>query len=68
MSTARNTRTDGWFKSSYSGDPNGECVEANYQTAVPVVVRDSKQNGAVTQPILSFSADAWSAFTGHVGS
>ncbi|MEV7174688.1 DUF397 domain-containing protein [Streptomyces sp. NPDC093224] len=38
MSTTPN---DGWFKSSYSGDRNGNCVEAKAQPAA-VHIRDSK--------------------------
>ncbi|MFE5771391.1 DUF397 domain-containing protein [Streptomyces sp. NPDC056485] len=62
MSTTPN---DGWFKSSYSGDANGNCLEANPQPAA-VYVRDSKQ---LDEPagcdVLSFSPAVWSAFTTH---
>ncbi|MCX5174279.1 DUF397 domain-containing protein [Streptomyces virginiae] len=63
MSTTPNT---GWFKSSYSGDPNGNCVEACYTASQPVNVRDSKQlNEPGGYTVLSFSQAAWSAFTTH---
>ncbi|MGW3658610.1 DUF397 domain-containing protein [Streptomyces sp. NPDC005151] len=54
----------GWFKSSYSGGGQGECLEvAGGYAAVPV--RDSKTpNG----PALVFSADGWSSFVGAVKS
>ncbi|MFF8985495.1 DUF397 domain-containing protein [Streptomyces globisporus] len=48
----------GWFKSSYSGGGNGECLEvARGQATVPV--RDSK---AADGPAVVFSADGWSSF------
>jgi hypothetical protein len=48
-----------WFKSSYSGNNGGECVEVAF---VPqhVGVRDSKQHGR--GPVLLFTRDEWSAF------
>ncbi|MEW1639829.1 DUF397 domain-containing protein [Streptomyces sp. NPDC093801] len=54
------------FKSPYSGNPSGECVEARYQADKPVSVRDSKQLGeAGGQPVLSFTQAAWYTFTVH---
>ncbi|WP_404950066.1 DUF397 domain-containing protein [Streptomyces sp. ARC12] len=48
----------GWFKSSYSGGGNGECLEvARGHATVPV--RDSK---AAHGPAVVFSADGWSSF------
>ncbi|MFF8829680.1 DUF397 domain-containing protein [Streptomyces sp. NPDC015131] len=48
----------GWYKSSYSGGNQGECLEvARGYDGVPV--RDSK---AVTGPALVFSVDGWSVF------
>ncbi|WP_328938473.1 DUF397 domain-containing protein [Streptomyces tauricus] len=52
----------GWFKSSYSGGDQGECLEVA-QGHVGVPVRDSK---AVSGPALVFSAGGWSAFVGAV--
>ncbi|MEV8404669.1 DUF397 domain-containing protein [Streptomyces niveus] len=51
-----------WFKSSYSGDEGGNCVEvAAHPTAVHV--RDSK----VTEgPVLTLTPAAWSAFTSDI--
>ncbi|MFD7708085.1 DUF397 domain-containing protein [Streptomyces sp. NPDC059786] len=47
-----------WFKSSYSGANETECVET---AAVEngVLIRDSKRPKG---PLLSFSATAWTAF------
>ncbi|MFF5442499.1 DUF397 domain-containing protein [Streptomyces achromogenes] len=48
----------GWYKSSYSGGDQGECLEvARGHAHVPV--RDSK---AVTGPALLFSANSWASF------
>ncbi|MCY0940183.1 MULTISPECIES: DUF397 domain-containing protein [Streptomyces] len=60
MSTTPN---DGWFKSSYSGDPNGNCVEAHPQPGA-VHIRDSKRVGEPQHDVLGFSTKAWAAFTG----
>jgi hypothetical protein len=49
---------DGWFKSSYSGAGNTECVEAAF-TANCIVVRDSK---ATKSPVLCFSKRTWTDF------
>ncbi|WP_405646273.1 DUF397 domain-containing protein [Streptomyces sp. NBC_00019] len=47
-----------WFKSSYSGDEGGACVEiATQPTAVHV--RDSKNPSG---PQLAVAPDAWAAF------
>ncbi|GAA3826251.1 DUF397 domain-containing protein [Streptomyces chiangmaiensis] len=49
-----------WFKSSYSGDSSGDCVEvALGPTAVHV--RDSKNT---TGPRLALSPAVWSEFLG----
>ncbi|SCF84547.1 DUF397 domain-containing protein [Streptomyces sp. Ncost-T10-10d] len=52
----------GWFKSSYSGGGQGECLEvtAGYDT---VPIRDSKTPSG---PALVFSADGWSSFVSAV--
>lgn len=48
-----------WFKSSYSGDEGGACVEvATHPTAIHI--RDSKNP---TGPHLTVTPDAWAAFT-----
>ncbi|OKJ99514.1 hypothetical protein AMK26_26120 [Streptomyces sp. CB03234] len=47
-----------WFKSSYSGDQGGDCVEVALSPRT-VHVRDSKD---VTRPALALSPAAWSAF------
>lgn len=52
----------GWFKSSYSGGNQGECLEvARGHATIPV--RDSK---ATTGPAVLFSADGWRSFIGAV--
>jgi hypothetical protein len=47
-----------WRKSSYSGDNGGECIEV--ATAEAVLVRDTADRDG---PVLTFTADAWRAFT-----
>ncbi|MFJ9374142.1 DUF397 domain-containing protein [Streptomyces sp. NPDC101455] len=48
----------GWYKSSYSGGDQGDCLEvARGYASVPV--RDSK---TVTGPALVFSTSGWTAF------
>jgi hypothetical protein len=48
----------GWYKSSYSGGNQGECLEvASGYGDVPV--RDSK---AAQGPAVRFTADGWSSF------
>ncbi|RNG23112.1 DUF397 domain-containing protein [Streptomyces botrytidirepellens] len=48
----------GWFKSSYSGAGNTECVEAAFRPG-SAAVRDSKNLGG---PTLSFPEEAWTKF------
>lgn len=52
----------GWFKSSYSGGSNGDCLEvaAGY---IAVPIRDSK---APTGPAVIFSLAGWSSFVAAV--
>lgn len=47
-----------WFKSSYSGDQGGNCVEV---ATCPhtIYVRDSKD---LTVPALAVSPDSWASF------
>ncbi|MFC9507255.1 DUF397 domain-containing protein [Streptomyces sp. NPDC057002] len=48
----------GWYKSSYSGGDQGECLEVvGGHTTVPV--RDSKNTPG---PTLTFSPTGWTAF------
>ncbi|MGD0067316.1 MAG: DUF397 domain-containing protein [Streptosporangiaceae bacterium] len=51
-----------WRKSSYSGQPDGNCIEVADDDS-RVVVRDSKN---CTGPTLRFSADVWKAFADQV--
>ncbi|GAA0270182.1 DUF397 domain-containing protein [Streptomyces polychromogenes] len=64
MSTTNGRAHGEWFKSSYSGNPNGECVEACPQPAA-IYIRDSKRLDELDCPVLSFSPAAWSTFTAH---
>jgi hypothetical protein len=50
-----------WFKSSYSDDEGGDCVEV--ALAVGIRVRDSKNP---TGPELHVPAPAWKAFVSAV--
>ncbi|MFJ3667665.1 DUF397 domain-containing protein [Streptomyces sp. NPDC090106] len=50
-----------WFKSSYSDNEGGDCVEVAFATAIHV--RDSK---LPTGPELHIPAPAWSAFIAAV--
>ena len=60
----RQGATDTWTNSSYSTG-NGACVEIKSPVVAAMAVRDSK----VPQgPILSFPAEAWSAFVASVKS
>ncbi|MCF3135032.1 DUF397 domain-containing protein [Streptomyces olivochromogenes] len=52
----------GWYKSSYSGGNQGECLEvARGHAGVPV--RDSKAGAG---PALILSADGWASFVAAV--
>lgn len=55
-----------WYKSSYSNDTGGACIEV--AVAALVHVRDSKQNGGHEQQILRVRAAAWTAFVQTVRS
>ncbi|MFF5305815.1 DUF397 domain-containing protein [Streptomyces sp. NPDC013161] len=50
-----------WFKSSYSDDEGGECVEVAFATTIQV--RDSK---VPSGPELALPAPAWTAFLSGV--
>jgi uncharacterized protein DUF397 len=51
-----------WRKSSYSGSNGGECVEVASVTE-SVMVRDTTDR---TGPVLTFTVDAWRAFTATI--
>lgn len=51
-----------WFKSSYSGGNETECVECA-RTGSVTLVRDSKQPDG---PVITISPDAWRVFVGAV--
>ena len=57
MSRKNDTGT-GWFKSSYSGATDDNCVECNF-TPGGIGVRDSKRSSAEE---LHFSSAAWKGF------
>lgn len=48
-----------WFKSTFSGGGNGNCVEVAFGDG-HVGMRDSKQRGA--GPVLIFTAPEWASF------
>ncbi|WEV27701.1 DUF397 domain-containing protein [Streptomyces sp. 71268] len=48
-----------WFKSSYSGNNGGDCVEVGAGVPSVVPVRDSKDPHG---PALTFEPAAWNAF------
>ncbi|MCT2280452.1 DUF397 domain-containing protein [Micromonospora chalcea] len=48
-----------WRKSTRSGDNGGDCVEVSTDLPDTVAVRDSKD---ALGPVLTFSAETWSAF------
>jgi hypothetical protein len=54
-------RRDGWFKSSYS-NAGGSCVETRLTSDV-ALVRDTKDRRP-DQPVIEFSATAWTSFLG----
>ncbi|MEU2072382.1 DUF397 domain-containing protein [Streptomyces anulatus] len=56
MSTALN-----WFKSSFSSDEGGQCVEIAAHPAA-VHVRDSKD---IEGPTFAVAPSAWSAFAAY---
>ncbi|AZP19537.1 DUF397 domain-containing protein [Streptomyces aquilus] len=49
-----------WFKSTYSSDEGGECLEVA-TTPHTIHIRDSK-NPAETGPTLQVTPSAWAAF------
>ncbi|MFI6652567.1 DUF397 domain-containing protein [Streptomyces sp. NPDC050529] len=50
-----------WFKSSYSGNDSGNCIEVATRPHA-IHVRDSKD---LTVPALTLSPAAWAAFLKH---
>jgi Domain of unknown function (DUF397) len=54
--------SQGWFKSSYSGGANTECVEVRLRPD-GLEVRDSKD---LEGPVLAFPAAAWASFTSEI--
>ncbi|WP_411143114.1 DUF397 domain-containing protein [Streptomyces sp. x-80] len=55
---------EGWFKSSYSSQDGGNCIEIAHLTG-QVGIRDSKDKAG---PALVVPAAAWSSFMGLVRS
>lgn len=62
MNTAEPARLV-WFKSSYSGNEGGECLEVTAD-GTAVRVRDSKERGG---PQLAFTRGAWAGFVADLG-
>jgi hypothetical protein len=52
-----------WRKSSYSSNPQGNCVEVSRSGPGTVAVRDSMDPDG---PILRFTRDEWARLIGHV--
>ncbi|MEV5006020.1 DUF397 domain-containing protein [Streptomyces sp. NPDC056159] len=52
-----------WFKSSYSGDEGGECIEVA-AGATAIHVRDSKERSG---PQVAFTRSAWVGFVTDLG-
>ncbi|MGW2055908.1 DUF397 domain-containing protein [Streptomyces sp. NPDC001840] len=52
-----------WFKSSYSGQPNTDCVDAAFLANQEVAVRDSKYPDG---PRHRFGSSTWMSFIGAV--
>ncbi|MFJ7998481.1 DUF397 domain-containing protein [Streptomyces sp. NPDC096310] len=48
-----------WFKSSYSGSNDNDCVEVASAPHAAILVRDSKNTH---RPHLHFTPEAWAAF------
>uniref|UniRef100_A0AAU2VW89 DUF397 domain-containing protein n=1 Tax=Streptomyces sp. NBC_00008 TaxID=2903610 RepID=A0AAU2VW89_9ACTN len=53
-----------WFRSSYSNDQGGQCVEGARLGGGRMAVRDSKDPG---RGVCVFPAAAWRAFVVEVG-
>ncbi|MFF2524853.1 DUF397 domain-containing protein [Streptomyces liangshanensis] len=53
-----------WFKSSYSNNQSGECVEGARLVGGAMAVRDSK---FLDSPAFVVSAPAWGAFVAGLG-
>ncbi|MFF2811135.1 DUF397 domain-containing protein [Streptomyces sp. NPDC058000] len=51
-----------WFKSSYSGDEGGNCLEVS-ASHTAIHIRDSKNPDG---PVLTLPAGAWGAFVADV--
>ncbi|MER6348220.1 DUF397 domain-containing protein [Streptomyces sp. NPDC001595] len=54
-----------WFKSSYSDDEGGDCLEVAFAQRIRIHIRDSKNPAG---PRLDVAAAAWAAFVRAVGS
>jgi hypothetical protein len=63
IASADELATERWFKSIYSDDRGGACVEGARLAGGVMAVRDSKDPHG---PALIFRADAWAAFVGAV--
>ncbi|MFD4245770.1 DUF397 domain-containing protein [Streptomyces sp. NPDC058525] len=50
-----------WWKSSYSGQNGGDCIECAVRVSREVLVRDSKNADG---PHLGFTAQTWTDFVG----
>ncbi|MEU2673827.1 DUF397 domain-containing protein [Streptomyces sp. NPDC007164] len=63
--TSKTLRGAGWFRSSYSNNQGGQCVEGARLNGRRMAVRDSKDPG---HGVCVFPAAAWLAFVHEVKS
>jgi hypothetical protein len=57
---------EGWYKSSFSGNNGGQCVEVRFDGNA-VHIRDSKHRrgpaaGVIPEPAFTVTAEQWAAF------
>ncbi|WP_282699340.1 DUF397 domain-containing protein [Streptomyces sp. CC219B] len=53
------SRLTGWYKSSYSGGGQSDCLELARSSCARIPIRDSK---TPTGPALTFSPRGWTSF------
>ncbi|WP_424214221.1 DUF397 domain-containing protein [Streptomyces sp. BI20] len=65
MAVQQATCSGQWFKSSYSGERGGDCVEACFHLN-RISVRDSKRVGEAGDGMVAVSAASWEAFARYI--
>lgn len=63
MESEQHAPIGGWFKSSYSGDDNTNCVEVADLAPDSVGVRDSKDTSRTP---VTLPKEVWDAFIAHL--